>query len=196
VRAQVRRELAPLYGTSLVGLDGAALERHVESLPTVVSAVYDRAFPHTVRVTVVPETSVAVLHRGRQTWLVSARGRIVEHIRRGTDPLLPRIWVPWRTAVTAGAFLGAAQGGAAARALALVRHFPARIATARLSHGELVFRLRSGLEVRFGDPTDIRLKLAIARRALTLLPPGTTYLDVSVPERPVTGTNSQLSGSG
>ena len=52
--------------------------------------------------------------------------------------------------------------------------FPARIATAALSHGELSFRLRSGIEVRFGDPTDVRLKLAIARRALLLLPPGTT----------------------
>jgi len=194
VRAQVRRELAPLLGTSLVDLDGAALERHVESLPTVVSVAYDREFPHTLRVTVVPEIPVAVLHRGRQTWLVSARGRVVVHVPRGTYPLLPRIWVPWRTPVASGASLGAEQGGTAARALALVRRFPARIATATLSHGELVFRLRSGLEVRFGDPTDIRLKLAIARRALYLLPSGTTYLDVSVPERPVTGSNSQLSG--
>jgi len=196
VRAQVQRELAPLHGTSLVGLDGAALERHVESLPTIVSAAYDRAFPHTLRVIVVPETAVAVLHRGRQTWLVSARGRVVAHVPRGTYPLLPRIWVPWRTAVAAGALLGAAQGGATARALALVRRFPARIATATLSHGELTFQLRSGLEVRFGDPTDVRLKLAVARRALYLLPAGTTYLDVSVPGRAVTGSNPQLSGLG
>ena len=90
----------------------------------------------------------------------------------------------------------AACRGTAARALALVRRFPARIATATLSHGELAFRLRSGLELRFGTPTDVRLKLAIARRALYLLPSGTTYLDVSVPGRPVTGSNSQLSGSG
>ena len=196
VRAQVRRELAPLLGTSLVALDGAALERHVDALPTVVSVTYDRAFPHTLRVTVVPETSVAVLHRGGQTWLVSARGRVVAHVPRGTFPLLPRIWVPWRTPVAAGAFLGSQQGGAAARALALVRRFPARIATATLSHGELVFRLRSGLELQLGDPTDVRLKLAIARRALYLLPAGATYLDVSVPGRPVTGHNPQLSGLG
>ena len=196
VRAQVRRELAPLLGTSLVSLDGAALERHVESLPTVLSVAYDRGFPHTLRVTVVPETTVAVLHRGKQTWLVSARGRVVAHVPRGTYPLLPRIWVPWRTPVAAGSFLGTEQGGTAARALALVHRFPARIATAALSHGELVFRLHSGVEVQLGDPTDIRLKLAIARRALYLLPAGTTYLDVSVPERPVTGSDPQLSGLG
>jgi cell division septal protein FtsQ len=196
VRAQVQRELAPLLGRSLVGLDGPALERRVESLPTIVSAAYDRAFPHTLHVTVVPESSVAVLHRGRQTWLVSARGRVVAHVPRGTYPALPRIWVPTGTPVAAGAFLAATQGGAAARALALVHRFPARIVTAALSHGELTFRLRSGLEVRFGAPTDLRLKLAIARRALLLLPAGTTYVDVSVPDRPVTGADSQLSGSG
>ncbi len=196
VRAQVQRALTPLLGTSLVALDGAALERRVESLPTVVSAAYDRSFPHTLRVTVVPESSVAVLHRGTQTWLVSARGRVVAHVPRGTYPLLPRIWVPTGTPVTAGAFLAVTQGGAAARALALVRRFPAHIATAALNHDELTFRLRSGLEVRFGAPTDLRLKLAIARRALLLVPAGTTYVDVSVPDRPVTGANSQLSGSG
>jgi cell division protein FtsQ len=196
VRGQVQRQLAPLLGTSLVGLDGAALDRRVESLPTVVSAAYDRSFPHTLRVTVVPETSVAMLHRGTQTWLVSARGRVVAHVPRGTYPLLPRIWVPTGASVAVGAFLADTEGGAAARALALVRRFPARIATAALSHGELTFRLHSGVEVRFGAPTDLRLKLAIARRALLLVPAGTTYVDVSVPDRPVTGTDSQLSGTG
>jgi hypothetical protein len=34
----------------------------------------------------------------------------------------------------------------------------------------------------------VRLKLAIARRALRGLPAGTAYLDVSVPGRPVAGT--------
>jgi len=196
VRAQVQRELTPVLGTSLVGLDGAALERRVELLPTVVSATYDRAFPHTLRVTVVPESSVAVLHRGTQTWLVSARGRVVARVARDTNPLLPRVWVATGTPVAVGAFLADAQGGAAARALALVRHFPARIATAALSHDELTFRLHSGLAVRFGAPTDLRLKLAIARRALLVVPAGTTYVDVSVPDRPVTGEDSQLSGTG
>jgi hypothetical protein len=60
-----------------------------------------------------------------------------------------------------------------------------------------VFHLRSGLELRLGDPTDVRLKLAIARRALAALPTGATYVDVSVPERPVAGMdNPQLSSRG
>jgi hypothetical protein len=81
--------------------------------------------------------------------------------------------------------------------LALARRFPAHISTASVVHGELIFRLRSGLELRLGDPTDVRLKLAIARRALGRLPAGAAYVDVSVPERPVAGTdNPQLSSRG
>lgn len=196
IRAQVRRELAPLVGTSLLALDSSKLLRRVEALPTVVSATYDRAFPHTLRLVVVPEQPVAILHSGSKTWLYSARGRVVQPVPPRTYPGLPRIWVTAATPVAAGAFVQPDAAGAAARALALATRFPARVATAQLTHGELVFTLRSGLELRFGAPTDLRLKLAVARRALRLLPAGSTYLDVSVAGRPVAGTNPQVSGRG
>lgn len=197
IQAQVRRVLAPLVGTNLLALDGAALERRAESLPTVVSIRFDRAFPHTLRIHVVPEVPVAVLHRGNETWLVSARGRVVKRVPRGTYPALARVWVPRKADVAVGAFLASDTGGTAARTLALAARFPAHISTASLAHGELVFRLRSGLELRLGDPTDVRLKLAIARRTLARLPVGATYVDVSVPERPVAGMdNPQLSSRG
>lgn len=187
VRKQVRRELAPLLGTSLLALDGNSLARRVESLPSVVRVGYDRAFPHTLRLTVVAETPVAVLHRGAETWLLSGRGRAVKRVPPRTYPGLPRIWVPHATQVAAGQFVDRDGAGSAARALALGARFPAHIATAAMNHEELVLRLRSGLELRLGQPTDVRLKLAIARRALRSLPAGTTYLDVSVPGRPVAG---------
>lgn len=197
VQRQVRRVLAPLMGTNLLALDGAALERRAQSLPTVVSIGFDRAFPHTLRIHVVPEVPVAVLHRGKGTWLVSARARVVKRIPNGTYPALARVWVPRKADVAVGAFLPPETGGTAARTLALATRFPAHIATASLVHGELIFRLRSGLELRLGAPTDVRLKLAIARRALGQLPAGAAYVDVSVPERPVAGPdNSQLSSRG
>jgi hypothetical protein len=121
---------------------------------------------------------------------------VIVRIPPRTRRELPRIWVPTAAAVSPAAFLAPAEGGAAARAVALAAAFPARVATAATVHGELVFVLRSGLELRLGDPVDVRLKLAIARRALPLLPAGTTYLDVAVPERPVSGTNPQPSGRG
>ena len=194
VRAQVQRAAHSFVGTNLLALDGAALVRRIDALPTVVSAEYDRAFPHRLALTVVPEVPVAALRRGRETWLVSARARVLNRIPRGSEAALPRIWVRRATDIEAGGFLRPATGGTAARTAALARRFPARISTVTLSHGEIVLRLHSGLEVRFGSPTDVRLKLAIAQRALAQLPTGTTYLDVSVPGRPVAGADSQLSG--
>ena len=197
LQVQVRTALAPVLGTSLLALDGSAVVRRVEALPAVLSAGYDRSFPHGLRITVVPEKPIAVLRRGLDSWLVSARGRVVSTVPRGSDPALPRIWVPTATPVTVGGFLDPAHGGTAARSLALVTvRFPARIALASFANGELAFRLRSGLELRLGDPTDVRLKLAIARRALYALPPGATYLDVSVPRRPVAGPDPQVSTRG
>ena len=195
LQAKVRATLAPLLGRSLLALDGRGLERRVDDLPDVVSSTYDRAFPHTLRVRVVPEVPVAVLHRGKQTWLVSGRGRAIEEIKNGTRPGLPRIWVPTAAQVSPGAFLAPADGGTAARALELAAGFPARFSTVSFAHGELTMRLRLGVELRLGDPVDVRLKLAIARRALRLLPPGSTYLDVTVPQRPVAGSNPQVSTS-
>ena len=45
------------------------------------------------------------------------------------------------------------------------------------------------------DLTDVRMKLAIAREVLGLVDGSTTYIDVSVPQRPVAGmSNPQVSG--
>lgn len=197
VRAQVRAAAASIRGTNLLALDGPALASRVDALPTVASMTYDRDFPHTLRIEVVPERAVAVLHRGRETWLLSARGRVITRIPRGAETALPRIWIPTTAGVAVGAIMPADNGLLAARAVALASRFPARIATASLAQGRLSLVLRSGLELRLGDPNDLRLKLAIARRALPLLPPGTGYFDVSLPQRPVAGpANSQVSSGG
>lgn len=192
--AQVRQAVAPLLGTSLVRLDGVAVERRVESLPGVVSAAYDRAFPHTLRISVVPERPVAVLRLGGEAWVVSARARLIRRTPVRAAPPLPRIWAPAATRVEEGAYLADEVGGVAARALTLAGRFSARVRSVSYLGGSLVFHLRSGVALRLGEATDIRLKLAVARRALAALPPGSTYLDVSLPSRLVAGTNPQVSG--
>jgi cell division protein FtsQ len=194
VEAQVRQAVARLHGRSLLAIDGTKLVRTVDALPTVVTASYDRAFPHTLRLSIVPERAVAVVRQGANGWLVSGRGRVMQTMKPHGAASLPRIWIPHSTPVAVGGFLPADHAGAAARSLALATHFPAHVAFAAVQRDGLVFQLRDGLEIRLGDPTDIRLKLAIARLALQHLPAGTTYLDVSVPGRPVAGNNPQVSG--
>jgi cell division protein FtsQ len=193
VRRQVQTAVARLHGTSLLALDGHALERTLAALPSVVSGGYDRAFPHTLRIEVVPETPVAVVRQGAKAWVVSARGRVIAVAAPHAQPSLTRVWVPRTTPVVVGGFLPAKHATAIARALALTLRFPAHIVRAALRRDGLHFYLRDGLELRLGEPTDVRLKLAIVRQAIGRLPVGTTYLDVAVPGRPVAG-NSQVSG--
>lgn len=188
VDAQVRQALAPMLGKSLVGLNGSAVVQRIEALPTVVSATYDRAFPHTLRVTIVPEQPAAVLRQGRKAWLVSRRGRVMEPLAASADASLPHIWLGARGNVSLGESLAPAAGGAAARALGLAGTFGERVATAALVDGDLVFHLRSGIELLLGSPSGIALKVAVAAQALQALPSGSHFLDVSVPGHPVAGS--------
>jgi cell division protein FtsQ len=192
VAGQVHEALASLVGRPLVGLDGSAVLRRVDALPTVVRASYDRAFPHTLRVTVVPERPAAVLRRGPDSWLVSIRGRVVEQLRPAADPRLPRIWISAGTPVRTGDELAGTGAAVAARAVGLAGSFAARVTTASYGDGMLVFHLRSGLQVLLGSGSDLRLKVAVAEQALAAVPSGSTFLDVSVPGRPVSGTGFPL----
>lgn len=192
IASQVRGALGSLVGTPLVGLDGSAVLERVDALPTVVRASYDRAFPHTLRITVVPEQPAAVLRRGPDSWLVSMRGRLIEPLQSTADPALPRIWVSGRTPIRVGDQLTGGGAAAAARAVGLAGAFAARVTTASYTGGTLIFHLRSGLELLLGSGVDVRLKVAVAELTLPALPSGSTYLDVSTPGRPVSGAGSPL----
>jgi cell division septal protein FtsQ len=200
--AVVETTLRSYEGRSLIGLDGAAVGQRVDGLAAVRTSVVDRAFPHTLRVNVVPELPVAVLRRGAESWLVSARGRVIGAIERGAHRSLPRIWLPPRTEIEVGALLADDPGGLAARSLAAFvgSGLPNRISFVRALDGQITLGLRGGLEIRLGAPVDLRLKIAIAHGLLpTLALPsagGPDYLDIAVPERPVAGRNPQPSGRG
>jgi cell division septal protein FtsQ len=200
VAADVRAVLRAYEGRSLVAVSAGAVQQRADALPAVRSAVVDRAFPHTIRIRIVPEVPAAVLRRGNESWLVSARGRVIGTIERGSRPTLPRIWLPPTTELQEGAFLGDAPGALAARSLtALVGSgFPNRISFVRSLDGQITLGLRGGLEIELGAPVDLRLKIAIARGILPLLAlpgkGGPDYLDLTVPERPVAGRNPQPSG--
>jgi cell division septal protein FtsQ len=197
--AQVRAALRQVEGTNLLALKGRDVVPRVENLPAVQSATYDRDFPHTLRVRIVPEVPVAVLRSGAASWLISARARVISVVDSGTFRAVPRIWLPTGFDVPTGVFL---TGDAAAAARALRAFLQARfadgVAWARIRQGELTLGTHSGLELRLGAPVDLPLKIAIVKSiSPTLTRPsvgGPTYLDVSVPERPVAGTNSQVAG--
>jgi cell division protein FtsQ len=192
VERQVRRALDARSGESLFALDLDAAQVDVRALPSVAAVSFDRAYPHTLRVTVVPERPVAVLRQGAGAYVVSERGRVIARAERGAKPDLARIWVardvPLEPGGTVEGDLRTAVGAVAPLAGS---RFPSRVVSVTTADG-LTLRLRSGLELRLGDTSDVPLKLAVARRILHLLPPGAAYVDVSVPDRPVAGGPSTL----
>jgi cell division protein FtsQ len=200
VARQATRALAGLDGQSLLELDGADVIATLEALPTVYRASYDRDFPHTLRIRIVPEERVAVLRHGADSWLASARGRVISVVARGSLPSLPRVWLPATSTVRLGAILSDPAGALATHALRSFRGIGLgqRITYVKVTDGRLVAGLRGGLELRFGPPVELGLKLAVASAILpTLAAPsagGPRYLDLAVPERPVAGTDPQVGG--
>ena len=198
LRRQVEAALAGELGRSLLRVDGAALDQRLSALPGVRSFSYDRAFPHTLRIVVRAEHPVLVVRQSDQAFLVAASGRVLRSLAHPRLSRLPRLYVKKDVTLTVG---GTAPRpvAAAASALAAIRNaaLPTGVTFVRAGPAELTLLLAGGFEVRLGDPSDLRLKLAIARRILQATGAATTghgYLDVAVPERPVLDTNSQLGG--
>jgi cell division septal protein FtsQ len=199
VSEDVKRATDRFTGTSLIALDGADLIRRIESLPTVVSARYDRAFPHTLRVFVVPERPVAVIVHRSAGWVVSERGRVLSRAsRRGLDRY-PRIDLEAAQRLTPGQTIRDPRALVPLRVLAKVAEtFPVRVRAGRLEGEKLVLVLGASTELRLGEPVDLDVKLAAAARVLGALSHDDrtrlSYLDVSLPERPVAADNAQVVG--
>jgi cell division protein FtsQ len=191
---QVRATLEPLLGRSLLDVRAGQVEARVEAIPAVAAASSDRAFPHTLVVFVHAEQPIAVLRRGADSWLLSARGRVLRPLRRGSLARLPRIWTSPATRVALGERVADVRAVRALQVLVPLarQRFPARVRTVRVE-AELTAVLASGLELRLGDATDLPLKIAVASRIVPTLPGPSggvpSYVDVSVPERPVAPAN-------
>jgi cell division septal protein FtsQ len=198
IQAEVRAALAPDLGRSLLRIDGGDLGSRLAPLPDVHSFRYDRAFPHTLRVVIRPERPVLVVRRGHDAFLVAASGRVLRPLAHPHLSGLPRLWLAKNVALRVGDSL---PGNVVAASVALAplqeAPLPGGVKDVRVGTGELTLDLNGGLEVRLGDAGDLRLKLAIARRILRATAAATAgpgYLDVSVPERPVLASKSQVGG--
>ena len=187
VAAQVRSALQVYVGESLVRFDTAQADRRLASVSEIADTRFDRDFPHTLKVRVRLERPVAVLRQGAGAWLVSSRARVLRELDRKPYPHLPRIWVPRSADIAVNSTLGGlgAKGVAAVAPLRPL-HIGGDVRQVRAQDDELTLVLASGTELRLGDSGDLRLKLSIAKQLLPLTV-GATYVDVSVPERPVAG---------
>jgi hypothetical protein len=198
LRRQVTAALSGEVGRSLLRVDSGSLDESVATISGVRSFTYDRDFPHTLRVVIRAERAVLVVRQGASAYLVAASGRVLRPLPHPLLSHLPRLYVKKDVPLSVNATAPSAVRGAAA-ALAAIRDaaLPTGVRFVEVGEGELTLILGSTFEVRLGDSTDLRLKLAIARRILRTTDAATTaggYLDVAVPERSVLDTNPQVGG--
>ena len=201
VQQAVRQATKPFVGESLVALDQEELRRRLEALPTVHSLQVDRAFPHTLRIAVVPERPLAVVRSGDEAWLVSDRGRVIRAAGASAVRRRVTIWASSGTSLAPGAAVREENVKLCLEALRrLPARFPERVYSARAFDSAVTLVVSQGTELRLGQANALALKLAVAARILRKIGQaeraGLAYLDVSVPERAVGGSslNSQLEG--
>jgi len=192
IAGQVRAALADFKGGSLVTLNGAAVVRRLDRLPIVADARYDRDFPHTLRIFIEPERPVAVVRRGSDSWLVSARGRVISGVAHGDQSDLPRIWVKRTVSVSPGGMLSG-DPATAVRAASPLARSPLRghVATVRVTPDGVALVLRSGLQLELGNTQNLSLKLMVGARIAHSARHATGYIDLTVPDRPVSNLNPQ-----
>jgi cell division septal protein FtsQ len=195
VAAHVRTALQPLHGKSLLALSSSDVTERLQRLSDVASVSYDRDFPHTLKLHISPAHTIAVVRQGASAWLVSSDGRVIRTATRSEAPGLPRVWVPAAADLTPGQKLAGDDVSTAVQAIADARRygFGEHVMVVRASPRELTFVLANRFELRFGDASDLAAKVAVADRIVPLAS-AFGYVDVSVPDRPVSGGTSQVSG--
>jgi cell division protein FtsQ len=166
-------------------LKDGELQEAVAQFPTVASVGASTSFPHGLHVTITERLPVAFIKAGATQTAVSADGYLLTGASFDPKPL-PRI-------DAAGAHGARLDGDAAAQA-AILGATPAPL-RGRVTgsswddeQGGVVVDLNGGPDLRFGDGARARDKWTAAVAVLSSPEHGSpSYLDVSVPDRPVSG---------
>jgi cell division protein FtsQ len=166
-------------------LEDGELRDAVAHFPTVASVKADTSFPHGLHVTITERLPVAWIHADGHETAVSADGYLLLGASFDRHSL-PRI--------DGAAARGARLDTDAAAQAAILGATPAplreRVTSSSWddSNGGVVVDLDGGPEIRFGDGSLAREKWEAAVAVLSGPQRGSpTYLDVSVPDRPVSG---------
>jgi cell division protein FtsQ len=184
---EVRRAAQVGRSDPLVFVDLGAVARRVEQLPWVEEARVTRDFPSTLHIEVTERAAAGWYEDGDEVFLVDASGRVLE--TREVAPALPEI---------VGLEAGARPGGsvtpheAASVAVALPPELVERVVKVRIETAAAaptaILQLDEGPEIRLGTLDRLGEKGAAAFAVLGVLQePVPRYIDVAVPEAPVTG---------
>ena len=172
-------------GDALVLVDLAAAAHRVERLPWVATATVERHLPGELSIRVTERVPAAWVRRSPdEVAVLDGDGRVL------ADAPAPPADLPELTgAATVPPPGGTARPVGVAGVLGrLAPELRAEVVGVSAANGNVVLVRREGPEVRLGAPVRVGEKSRVARAVLrTLTAPFPAYLDVSVPDAPVTG---------
>lgn len=172
-------------GMSTLNVDEAKLIEAVSAFPTVASLKIDASPLHKLGIEVSERLPVATAELGGQRVPVSGDGYLLRGLR--TESALPPIELGERPQ---GAKLGEHDSAAASLLGAAPEELGRGVELAAYDPDEagVAVELENGIELRMGDASEPDAKWAAAAAVLADPDLGApAYVDVSVPERPVSG---------
>ena len=174
--AQVVKAARVRMGAATLRVDTAAIRRHVESITQLESVVVTTQWPHTVTITVVERTPVAVEQLTAGGYELLDRDGVDLGQVANRPALLPLLLLDPQTT-------SAATTAAAAQvAASLTRRLAAKVASiTALTANSVLLRLTDGTVVRWGDASQGAIKAEVL--AALMKHHGVVY-DVSAPYAP------------
>lgn len=178
-------------GADALHLPAARIEQALAGAPWVAGVEVRRDLPRglVVRITTATPGAVAVSDNGER-YVVSRTGRVLATEPAGASSQMPEIRV---ARARVGDWLTTGGGRAALTvAIAMSPDVASRVRDLRVADGVLSGRLTDGVEVRFGQPIELRQK-ARALDAILASPLASAdlaeakYIDLTVPARPIMG---------
>lgn len=159
----------------LARIDLDAIRARVENVAAVESASVSRSWPHTIKISVVQRTPVAVVDRGDGLQFLDAYGVVFGTVGHAGN----------RPVIHAGATVDSeALAGAGAVAGSLPASLARKVTSIELNTvDDIELLLRSGQRIEWGSAADSDQKAEVAQ---VLLRKKVTLVDVSVPGRPST----------
>ncbi len=195
VQAAVSKAVA---GKSLLQVDASRIGQSLAAMPYVRAVHVDRAFPHTLSVSLEMYRPAVFARVGKTAYLIASDGRVL-----GTAAKQPRrvplVWLPRGSTLLIGKSSGDANVRAALEVLSSVppgfRTQVGPIVRLVPSAGMVTAVIGSrNIKLRLGTPDQMSVKLAVAARVMrrigTAQRASIAYLDVSVPSRPALGMRS------
>ena len=182
--AQLERAAGVGTGDALFWLDSGHAVAGLEAVPYVRSAKVTKEWPHTVRITVTERTPAGWAEGPTGKVLVDGTGRVLEVVDA------PPVGLPQLLGLTAVPAPGATVAPVGpARAAGVLNPIAAGgTKSVTTADGSLTMQLANGTEVRLGDGTQLRAKVAAAVAVLgSMGDQPVHYVDVSVPTNPVAG---------